>query len=100
MSHKELILSHLMEGKSITPLEALDLFKCFRLGARIWDLKKEGHDIKSELFFDERSGKHYERYWIEKEPEPVKEPEIDLTIFSPRLFTDLQQLEMQFTLSE
>ncbi|MCE7856899.1 MAG: hypothetical protein DYG97_10195 [Ignavibacteria bacterium CHB3] len=47
MSQKQAILEYLLSGKSITPLEALDLFKCFRLGARIWDLKKEGHDIKS-----------------------------------------------------
>ena len=96
MSQKELILNHLLDGKSITPLEALDLFKCFRLGARIWDLKKDGHDIKSELFFDERNGKHYEKYWIEKELPPAPEPEIDLSILHPCISADLYQLEIQF----
>jgi hypothetical protein len=43
------ILNHLRSGKHITPLEALNRFGCFRLGARIWDLKKAGHEIESEM---------------------------------------------------
>lgn len=98
MSQKELILNHLLDGKSITPLEALDLFKCFRLGAMIWDLKKEGHDIKSELFFDERTNKHYEKYWITPEPQPSPEPEIIKENLNSQLLDELKelQLEMQF----
>lgn len=44
-THCQRILTHLQTGKSLTPLEALDQFGCFRLGARIWDLKREGHAI-------------------------------------------------------
>lgn len=43
------ILSHLKSGKSITPIEALTMFDCFRLGARIADLRKEGYDIKTTI---------------------------------------------------
>jgi hypothetical protein len=43
------ILAHLREGNAITPLEALNRFGCFRLGARIWDLKREGHEIHTEM---------------------------------------------------
>ena len=43
------ILSHLKSGKSITPIEALTLFDCFRLGARIADLRKEGYEIKTTI---------------------------------------------------
>lgn len=39
------IKAHLQSGRSITPLEALDLYRCFRLGARIYDLRCEGMDI-------------------------------------------------------
>lgn len=43
------ILAWLQEGKTITPLEALDHFGCNRLGARIWDLKGQGYAITSRL---------------------------------------------------
>jgi len=47
-SQKTAILAHLKTGRSITPLEALRLFGCLRLGARIHELKGEGHAIHSE----------------------------------------------------
>jgi len=37
----------LEKGRSITPIQALDMFGCFRLGARIWDLRKAGYDIET-----------------------------------------------------
>jgi len=39
------ILLHLQNGNSITTLDALNLFGCFRLGARIFDLKQLGYNI-------------------------------------------------------
>ena len=47
-TQKEAILRHLQSGQTITPLEALNLYGCFRLGARIWELRDEGYEIKSE----------------------------------------------------
>lgn len=47
-SQKKQIAAHLKRGRSITPLEALYQFGCFRLGARIYDLKKQGMNIKAE----------------------------------------------------
>ncbi len=41
----EQILEHLKQGKSITPIEALDLYGCFRLSAVILKLRKQGYDI-------------------------------------------------------
>jgi len=43
----ELILEHLETVGPLTPLEALNLFGCFRLTSRIWDLKQDGHDIQT-----------------------------------------------------
>lgn len=40
-----LILSHLREHGSITPLEAMREYGIMRLGARVWDLKKQGYKI-------------------------------------------------------
>ena len=45
MSQCEDILNHL-QSASITPREALNLYGCTRLAARIFELKKSGHDIK------------------------------------------------------
>jgi hypothetical protein len=45
MTHSKQILSHLKAGKAITAYEALVLFGCFRLAARIHDLREEGHNI-------------------------------------------------------
>ena len=43
----ELILNHLNECGFITPLDALNLYGCFRLAARVHELKKQGHPIES-----------------------------------------------------
>ena len=47
-TQKEAILRHLQSGKTITPLEALELYRCYRLSARIRELRDEGYKIKSE----------------------------------------------------
>jgi hypothetical protein len=40
------ILKYLKRGRSLTPIQALNIFGCFRLGARIWDLKRLGFQIE------------------------------------------------------
>ena len=62
-SQAKRILAYMQEGHRITPIEALNLFGCFRLGARIADLKDGGHQIESE-FVKTESGKHVKSYWI------------------------------------
>lgn len=62
MSHAESILADLKRGKKITPIDALEDYGCFRLGARIWDLKHKGHPIKTEIVEDRSKGKRYARY--------------------------------------
>ena len=46
---QEKVLSHLQTYGSITPLEALELYGSFRLGALIFNLRKEGHDIETNI---------------------------------------------------
>lgn len=48
-SQRANIKNHLEEGKSITPLEALQLYGCFRLAAVIFILKDEGMDIQTKM---------------------------------------------------
>jgi hypothetical protein len=58
-----LILTHLQTGATITALEALKLFGCLRLSARIWDLKKNYY-IRSTMVRDMKSGKRFKKYWL------------------------------------
>jgi hypothetical protein len=48
VSQRVEILRHLAKGKSITPLEALDRFGCFRLAARIDEIRASGHNVVTE----------------------------------------------------
>ena len=41
----EQVLQYLSSGGTLTPLDALRLFGCNRLAARINDLKRDGHEI-------------------------------------------------------
>ena len=47
-TQNQLIRQHLESGKTITPLEALNRYDCLRLGARIYELKRDGLHIKTE----------------------------------------------------
>ena len=49
MNDKSRILLHLTRYRTITPLEALECYGCYRLGARIWDLRRDGHDISTKM---------------------------------------------------
>lgn len=45
-SQRESIAKHLQSGRAITALEALRKFGSLRLGARIYELKREGMPIQ------------------------------------------------------
>lgn len=61
-SQNSQILRYLKSGKLLTPKEALAKFGCFRLAARIYDLKGMGHRIKSHLVTADNS--RYSEYFI------------------------------------
>ena len=75
MTHKAdsqimLILNHLQTGAEINPLEALSLYGIYRLGAVIFVLKKDGHNIMTRIeHFTKPSGKRgkYAVYKLIKE---------------------------------
>jgi len=65
------IRRHLQSGNSLTPLDALYQFGCFRLGARIYDLRKAGlkimsrtKEITSPAVYNGK--KHFTEYYIPK----------------------------------
>lgn len=45
MTQTAAILEALKQGSRLTPMDALRRFGCFRLAARIWDLRKAGYAI-------------------------------------------------------
>jgi hypothetical protein len=45
----KMIKAHLDKGESITAIEALNMFQCFRLAARMHDLKESGYPFMKEM---------------------------------------------------
>lgn len=73
-SHKALILQHLQSGKSITPLEALQLFNCLSLHQRVAELRQEGYRIRTTMI-TVPSGKRVASYsLLEPSPQANNEP--------------------------
>lgn len=66
-SQRKNIKNWLLSGKSITPIEALQMFGAFRLSAIIFVLKNE-HDmnIRTDMIY-EPNGRRYARYTLVKE---------------------------------
>ena len=62
MTQTDAIREFLLAGKSLTPIDALEQFGCFRLAARIDELRKAGLDI--ETIKERRNGKSYARYQL------------------------------------
>jgi hypothetical protein len=59
------ILAWLMSGRELTALDALNMFGCFRLSARIKDLENKGHVIHREMITINE--KRVAKYWIPRE---------------------------------
>lgn len=59
-SQNRIIAEHLLGGKSLTSLEALELCGCLRLSGRIHDLRGRGMPISTEMV--EINGKRVARY--------------------------------------
>jgi hypothetical protein len=57
------ILADLKAGKRLTPMDALRKYGSFRLGARVFDLKQEGHEIEKEMV-EVGDGKRVARYFM------------------------------------
>lgn len=54
------IIDYLEIHESITPLEALEIIGCFRLSARIKDLREAGYII--ETVMERKNGKSFAKY--------------------------------------
>ena len=61
---KNEILSYLKRHGSITAWEALRDFGCFRLAARVLELRQQGHDIQTTL--EPHEGGKHARYFLKR----------------------------------
>jgi len=68
-SQTEYVAEYLDMYGSITALEALSAFGCFRLAARIADLRADGYNITTDMV---RGKKSYAIYRMEEEDEEVQ----------------------------
>ena len=69
MTQCERVLDHLQRFGGMSAWEAMRDYGIMRLGARVWDLKAQGHDIRRTM----ESGKNrygeaisYARYYLEE----------------------------------
>ena len=62
MTQNQQIKSYLEKGKAITPIQALNKFGCFRLAARISDLRNDGLNIATKIVT--KDGKTFASYRI------------------------------------
>lgn len=60
MSQRTEVLTHLKRKKTISPLEAFGLYGVMRLGAIIYNLRKEGYQITTHM--KRENNKPYARY--------------------------------------
>ena len=61
----EAIKEHLEAGNTITSIEALNKFGCFRLASRIHDLKTEGY-VVDKIMITGENNKRYAQYFKAK----------------------------------
>lgn len=60
-SHKTQIEKYLNSGRTLTAIQALSKFGCFRLAARIADLRKDGINIATKIVT--QKGKSFASYY-------------------------------------
>ena len=65
MTQVDQIRRHMEEHGSIDSMQALNRYGCFRLAARIYDLRGMGLEVDAQRW-KTRSGKHVARYWLKK----------------------------------
>lgn len=81
VTRKQVVLNHLREHKTITSLEAFELYHITRLSAVIFDLRKLGYDIitDEQIANSQYGTTHYGKYILQSEPEPIADIEIQAT---------------------
>lgn len=67
MTKKDALRKAILDGEVLTPITALNKYRCFSLSQRMGEfINKEKLPIKSEKV----EGQPYHRYWLERPKEP------------------------------
>jgi hypothetical protein len=62
-SQTKMIYDWMKEGKPINPMAALEIFGCFRLGARIYDIEQKFDiEVKRQMIY--KGEKKWMQYWL------------------------------------
>lgn len=61
-TYSQIIMAHLMAGKTITNMQAYDEYSITCLAQRISELRASGVSINDEMV--KQNGKRFKRYWI------------------------------------
>ena len=72
MTQCEQVLQHMRDHGSISTIEAFFNYGITRLSARIWELRRDGYDINTDLVTvksEKGVKKHYARYKIKERQE-------------------------------
>ena len=64
MSQEQQIRQHLESGRPITAMDALNRYGCFRLAARIEELRKGGLPVETRTR-ELENGKRVAEYWMQ-----------------------------------
>ena len=67
ISQSNSILAYMQNGNKITSIDALNLFQCFRLTSRIYDLKQRGIVIQKQFVKVGNNNKKVMQYWLDIE---------------------------------
>ena len=62
MNQTDAVFDYMQAHGSIDPVRAVKDLGIYRLGARIWDLKRLGVNIESEMKKNPATGKHWKEY--------------------------------------
>ena len=63
-SQKAAILKYMLDSNSISQAEAAEMFGCWRLGARCYDLREDGIKVETEMVTNIKTGKRFARYYL------------------------------------
>lgn len=65
-TQRSAVLDHLLSGKCLTKIEAFELCGTLNLGDIIFNLRKQGYDIRTEMRLNLHTGRYYAEYFYVK----------------------------------
>ena len=70
-TYSQIIMAHLMAGKTITNMQAYDEYAITCLAQRISEIRADGVIIQDEMI--KQNGKRFKRYWIDQQTQQTVE---------------------------